>query len=205
MGIRDKLKKIFYENAKNKNSVKFSNLLINRLGLEEDEDSGFLYWSEFIDKTTNLPINFICNGIRYIKFNSKFEYKAELDSDNIKIFDPYNNISLMIYCLESFMVNYHNIDINNEVMSIATSNSKMNRLGYGFISYFNKEELDGNVYYRDCIKYMDLILKIDDSLHIEYEQLKRLDMKPFDLFDFDNCPKTRTQAINMGLIEDGEL
>lgn len=189
MSVREELNKEYYEKIKLENSIKFSNFVFQRIGLEIDESSGYLCCPDIIDARTQRALTFIYDGFKYVTYNNKYMKLTEENPEDTKIFDPYNNMGLMYHCIEWFMVNQLGIDINNEVISIGISNKKMNDPGYAFIIYFDKPELSGNIYNRDCLKYMDLILRLDDGIIVEYMNLKRMDMDPYDKFDFSKRPK----------------
>nr|DAR06495.1 MAG TPA: hypothetical protein [Caudoviricetes sp.] len=189
MSVRDELNKEYYEKVKLENAMKFSNFVFQRIGLEIDEQTGYLYCPDIIDYQSQKPLAFVFDGFKYVPFKKPYCDLAETRAEDTKLFDPYNNMALMQQCLGWFMVHQLGIDTNNEVLSMGISNRKMNDPGYAFIAYFNKPELDGHIYNRDCLKYMDLILMLDDGLIIEYDQLRRMDMESYDKFDFSKRPK----------------
>ena len=64
----------------------------------------------------------------------------------------------------------------------------MNDLGHATIKFDNMYELSGNEYHRDCIKYLDLIYKIDDANIFEYRDLSKLDIGTYEEFEQPENP-----------------
>ena len=90
------------------------------------------------------------------------------------------------------MVNIQHWDVDECVLLMAISNNVMNATGYGFIKFMNEDpvthsykiwELRGNNYHRDCIKYLDLIYKMDGAISLEYDKLKSIDIEQYDKFN----------------------
>lgn len=197
MKFSDKVK-MRYEEMKIRNSVKFSNMVIRDLQLGIDPN-GFIYAPGILDPVTRSPEQFTFNGYRYVEYTDRGIAITEEDS-NIRLFDPYNNGALMLNCLLWFMTNGKDIDVNNNVASVFITNSKMNDIGHSEIRLlpeadlskyigipeFNRETLSitGHDYIRDCLKYYDMIMILDNTLpYVFYsEDIKSVDMVPFDVY-----------------------
>lgn len=195
MKFSDKVK-ARYEQVKLKNSIMFSNMMLRDLNLGVSND-GFIYAPEVLNPYTNSPESFSFNGYRYVEYTDR---GVALDEENpdVRLFDPYNNLQLMIYCLQWYLVNEKEIDINNDILSMLITNNKMNTIGhmeiklfrdadlskYENIPEFNKSFLTivGHDYHRDCLKYYDMMMILDNSLPFEFykDEIAQIDMEPFD-------------------------
>lgn len=202
MAKKDEIKQEKYYALKEANSIDFSELMIQRLGLETDEDTGYLYFDSDDDNNKIITFGmldyFVFDGFKFVSFENKDI--ADGNPNSVKIFDPYNDINLVNFCVTWFLHNIKGIDVNNRVQEIAVSNNKMNDPGKGIIVFFKRNMMDksindigledimnngiieGNTYNRDCLKYMDLIFLLDEAAPPEYMALRNLDMVSFDDF-----------------------
>lgn len=197
MRFEDKIKEA-YEAIKIKNSIKFSNMIIRDLHLGVDMN-GFIYAPEVLNPITKTPEYFSFNGVRYVEYTDRGIELTEKDS-TIKLFDPYNGMALMIFCLQWYIVNIKEIDINKDISMILITNNKLNYIGHSEIKLFGDADLSkyngipefnrsmltivGHDYIRDCLKYYDMIMILDNTLpYVFYgEEIKSIDMVPFDIY-----------------------
>ena len=109
-------------------------------------------------------------------------------------------MALMLYCLQWYLVNIKEIDINHDFLNMFITNNKMNCIGHSEIRLFRDADMNkyidipsfnqtmlsitGHDYIRDCLKYYDMIMIFDNSLPYEFysEEIKSIDMVPFDVF-----------------------
>lgn len=189
MSKREELRQQRYYDLMEKNARLFSDLFIQRLGLEKEEGTGFL-----VKEAENDEGEFYLNmnpqgetikfdGFRYVAFEDIYKFG---ERQSVKVFDPYNNIKLCSFLFNWYLVNimHYNLD---DIIVVGITNSKMNDSGFAFIKakdgYGRIWEVDGNVYNRDCIKYLDLIYRLDEALPMEYDKLREVDMVQYDKFN----------------------
>lgn len=168
----------------------FAQLVAQRLGLEKNPITGFIMINREDDNIDSMGNEvFTFDGYKFV-FNEDYE-RYEHDQ-SVKLFDPYNNIKLIIFLVNWYMVNIQHWDVDECVLLMAISNNVMNATGYGFIKFMNEDpvthsykiwELRGNNYHRDCIKYLDLIYKMDGAISLEYDKLKSIDIEQYDKFN----------------------
>lgn len=189
MTKKEEMRQKRYYELMNRNSYLFADLFMQRLGLEKEEATGFIakepdndegdYYLNLNSQGETLKFD----GFRYVTFE---DYPNYQDRQDIKIFDPYNNIKLCSFLFNWYIVNILHYDINN-IIVVGITNSKMNDLGFAFVKGTDENgkiwEIDGNPYNRDCIKYLDLIYKIEQALPMEYDKLKEVDMVQYDKFN----------------------
>lgn len=159
------------------NAVIFSNRMIQRLGLFPYKDGLLCVEEEFEDG--NL-VYFTYDGFKYIPY--EFYQEGTYLPQGIKVFDPYNDIKLCINCVLWYLQNIQNQDTDH-IIYLAVSNQKMNDRGYAKIGFDNMFTMEGNEYSRDCIKYLDLIYKIDEANPLEYKDLQDIDMGGYEDFN----------------------
>ena len=170
-----------YYALKDQFAREFSELMIQRLGLETDQ-LGFLMYEDII--VGGAPLRFSYNGCNYVTFDDISI--AEENPDTIKVFDPYNDLGLATYCVMQYMCYIQEIDVNECVSIISVTNSKMNSLGCSELTYtakMNNKKISGNMYHRDCLKYLDLIYILDGAADEEYTALQNLDLVNYDEFE----------------------
>lgn len=189
---KEEKKQLRYYELKDQYSKEFSELMIQRLGLISNGELNSLVFEDCYIGDFQLPMSY--DGFKFVSFED-FNIADEYP-DKIKVFDPYNDLGLANYCILQFMRYVLEIDVNNAVSIISISNNKMNELGKGIISFsneFNAEEFDvddnnhliGHDYYRDSIKYLDLIYLLDGAADIEYNVLHNLDLVNYDKFELE--------------------
>ncbi|MBQ8132767.1 MAG: hypothetical protein IJ193_09780 [Bacilli bacterium] len=190
MNKDEKKQNAFYE-LRDKYAREFSELVIQRLGLEPEGDNNTLVFSDIF--LSGIPLHLIYEGYKFVPFD--YEYIAEQNPDTIKVFDPYNDLGLINYCLSQYMVYIQEIDVNKYVSIISISNNKMNEYGHGEIAFdteYGTSELSntpdgyhiiGHDYNRDSLKYLDLIYIMDGAAKIEYTALRNLDLVNMDKFE----------------------
>lgn len=180
--------KRYYEQME-RNSRIFSDLFIQRLGLEKEDGTGFLVKEpdndegEFYLNMNPQGETIKFDGFRYVTFEDFYLYQ---DKSTVKVFDPYNNIKLCSFLFNWYLVNIMRYNLDN-VIIVGITNAKMNDNGFAFIKARDIEgriwEVDGNCYNRDCIKYLDLIYRLDEALPMEYDKLREVDMVQYDNFN----------------------
>lgn len=99
----------------------------------------------------------------------------EIDPAIEMAFDPYNNVKLMISLVNQYVEMY--MDEDTDILSLSISSKKLNTLGFAEIKFMDGTSYAGNEYYRDALKYMDIIYILDGSAPPEFMQLKAIDMK----------------------------
>lgn len=170
---QEKYYKLMEDNAK-----EFSTLIIERLGLEPQPSTGLLIVSDEL-YDGNL-VYFTYDGFKYIPFEYQQYYENIQD---VKVFDPYNNINLCTNIIMWYICNIMGRNAD-DVDLIGVTNAKMNDKGAAFIKFEDKpDKMVGHEYNRDCLKYMDLVYKLDDAHELEYKRLQDLDMKQYDEFE----------------------
>lgn len=197
MKFSDKIK-LRYEEMKLKNSIKFSNMIIRDLQLGITPD-GFIYAPGILDPITKSPESFTYNGFRYVEYTDR-GLKIVEENPETRLFDPYNNMALMIYCFQWYIVNIKDIDINKDFSMFFITNNKMNCIGHSEVKLFRDADMNkysnlqefnqamlsivGHDYIRDCLKYYDMIMIFDNTLpYVFYnEDIKSIDMPPFDIY-----------------------
>ena len=189
---KEEKKQLRYYELKDQYSKEFSELMIQRLGLIPNGELNSLVFEDCYIGDFQLPMSY--DGFKFVSFddaNIVDEYP-----DKIKVFDPYNDLGLANYCILQFMRYVLEIDVNFAVSIISISNNKMNELGKGIISFSNEfdagefdvdenNHLIGHDYYRDSIKYLDLIYLLDGAADIEYNVLHNLDLVNYDKFELE--------------------
>ena len=88
-------------------------------------------------------------------------------------FDPYNNIKLMISLLNMYIEIYEDSDI----LTLSLSTKKLNEYGFAELKFEDGRVVRGNEYFRDSLKYMDIIYALDGSAPPEFKRIKELDME----------------------------
>lgn len=197
MRFDDKVKEQ-YESMKIHNSITFSNMVIRDLQLGITPD-GFIYAPEVLNPITNSPEPFSFNGFRYVEYTERGMAIVE-GNNEVRLFDPYNNMGLMLYCLQWYLVNVKEIDINHDILSMFITNNKMNSIGHSEIRIFGDADMSkfnclaefnpnmlcvvGHDYTRDCLKYYDMIMIFDNTLPYEFysDEINSIDMVPFDVY-----------------------
>lgn len=167
-----------------KNAKVFSTRMIQKLGLTDEgpnDDNTLIIEDALYDDNTVIP--FMFDGYKYITFDEADRILAQSDSlpFNIKTFDPYNDIRLCMACVGWYLQTV--LNVNPDIINVlAVTNQKMNDEGYALIKFSDMRELRGHPYNRDCLKYLDLIYIMDQSLSMEYTELSGLDMVSFEDF-----------------------
>ena len=88
-------------------------------------------------------------------------------------FDPYNNSKLAL-SLANFYINEF---MGMEALMLGITNKKLNELGYSICKLTSGRVIEGNEYYRDSLKYIDMIYMLDGSAPPEFRALKEIDME----------------------------
>lgn len=181
---REQAKQDRYYSLMIANGKVFSTRMIQKLGLTDegpDADKALIIEDALFDDNTVIP--FMHDGYKYITFDQTDRVLAQNGSlpNNIKVFDPYNDIRLCMACVGWYLQTVLNVN-PNIINVLAVTNQKMNDQGYALIKFSDMRELRGHLYNRDCLKYLDLIYIMDEANPIEYKELASLDMVSFEDF-----------------------
>jgi hypothetical protein len=185
------IKQELYYGLMEKNAKIFSLRMIQRLGLETYPNNKLLCVSDELEN--GVLAYFSYDGIKYVAFENAEFYP---DNQEIKVFDPYNNIRLCINCVLWYMQNVGHYDTTT-VDLLAVTNQKMNDSGMGRLQFTDATnngiyKLETNHFYnRDCLKYLDLIYAMDEAIPPEYDELASLDMVGYDEFNPKNIVKSK--------------
>lgn len=186
-----------YYDTMNHNAELFSDRMIQRLGLIPFINDNLLCSEESLEN--NELLYFTYDGNKYIDYGmyNRLKEQAVIATGDpeavpelplgIKLFDPYNDIKLCINCVCWFLEVNLKKD-TDRILFLNVTNAKMNDLGHATIKFDNMYELSGNEYHRDCIKYLDLIYKIDDANVFEYRDLAKLDIGTYEEFEQPENP-----------------
>jgi len=189
---KEEKKQLRYYQLKEQFAREFSELMIQRLGLEPEGEMNTLVFEDIYSFDLQLPFTY--DGYKFVPFD--FAYIAEENPDKIKVFDPYNDLGLSNYCVLQYMRYIQDIDVNKCVSIISISNNKMNNIGRCILTFnsdFDASEFEvdndnrivGHEYYRDSLKYLDLIYLLDKAASVEYSALHNIDLVNYDEFEID--------------------
>ena len=189
---KEEKKQLKYYELKDQYSREFSELMIQRLGLEPEGEMNTLVFEDVYAYDLQLPLTY--DGYKFVPFD--FIEIAEQNPDKIKVFDPYNDLGLANYCVLQYMIYIKEIDVNKCVDIISISNNKMNSIGKCIITFNNNfdgkdefvnepatDRLVGHDYNRDSLKYLDLIYIMDDAADVEFTALHNIDLVNYDEFE----------------------
>ena len=91
---KEEKKQLKYYELKDQYAKEFSELMIQRLGLNVDY-SGLLEYEDIIVGGSQLKFTY--NSFNYVPYENA--QLAEANPDTIKVFDPYNDLGLATYCV----------------------------------------------------------------------------------------------------------
>lgn len=97
-----------------------------------------------------------------------------IDPDTELAFDPYNNIKLAISLLTFYIAEF----IGKEILVMGPTNKKLNERGkliLKLITPAGTEITEGHEYFRDSLKYIDMIYVLDGSAPPEFTSITELD------------------------------
>lgn len=188
--------KAAFEEHKQKNAINFSNYVAQQMGLDILSD-GTLYYDDIL-------FNF--DGFKYIPYTMENVQKAEENEDTIKVFDPYSNLKLMEFCLRFYLATEINIP-EDRILVLGVTNNKMNDKGACFVKFYKHEPgvvydentslntngtvITGHIYSRDCLKYADMMLMFSGALPFEYDELRKMELTPYEKFVLEHRAKTK--------------
>ena len=144
-------------------------LLTQKLNIEIDNE-GKMYLCRFDyddDDNATIPLRFEGKVVK-----STFVVGDNIDLENEIAFDPYNNVKLLIGLIGLYVEEYYPTD---ELLTLAISNRRPNKLGTASISFRSGTYFDSNEYYKDSLKYIDLLYQMDGSAPPEFRKLKEID------------------------------
>lgn len=95
----------------------------------------------------------------------------EIDMDTQLPFDPYGNTKLATSLLTYYISEY----LGREILLVAPSNKKPNEEGHLILKFEDGEKIEGNTYFKDTLKYLDMIYILEGSAKPEYTKLKAID------------------------------
>lgn len=99
-----------------------------------------------------------------------------IDPDIELAFDPYNNIKLAISLLTYYIAEF----IGKEILVMGPTNKKLNERGkliLKLVSGQSSEIHEGHEYFRDALKYIDMIYLLDGSAPPEFTAISELDIE----------------------------
>lgn len=148
-----------------KNSIICRNLIMQKLGLETNSDGYIVYCDEDSDE------------YEVLSFDGKKCAMNLLDDSTELLFDPYNNIKLACSLMYFYIEKYYGFDKYGEILLLYLSNDTIiNKIGHCIIKFIRGFQLEGNDYYRDTLKYIDIIYILDGSSPLEFNTLKGIDV-----------------------------
>jgi hypothetical protein len=147
------------------NSSICTNLLMQKLGLNEDSTGKVVYIDDETDET-----EVILYSGKECKIN-----KDIIDPYSNLLFDPYTNIQLA--CSMMYWYICKNYTQHGDIfLMYLTNDNNLNKLGHCYIKFYDGTIIEGNDYNLDSLKYLDIIYKLDGSASIEFNELKKLDI-----------------------------
>lgn len=153
-----------------KDSKTINNILIQKIGLELDENS------HLVDQDTGQPLHFNGKAIKYNYTNINRLAKNEVE------FDPLNNTSMANY-LCGYYIEKMNNEGETDISIYSQSNKDRDTLG-------NVEARQGDTviksdsFVKDSLKFIDLIDKVDSSsqdLPLMGVQINNVDLHKLDI------------------------
>ena len=135
-------------------------LLMCYLGIEYSND-GRMY---FYDDDDNL-VDMYIDGMRCIYPFARPAQRGEID------FNVYFNTKLMLSILEWYFAEH------NYIVSIQKiTNGKPDNIGHVEIEFMNGVIYKSDVYYKDSLKYIDILMKLEGALPMDFQRLREYDL-----------------------------
>lgn len=147
------------------NTNKCIGLVMQKMELDVDRFGYIVRNNEEDNEITEL--NFDGKKCKSTLLNLPIDLELELP------FDPYNNSKLAL-SLANFYINEF---MGMEALMLGITNKKLNELGYSICKLTSGRVIEGNEYYRDSLKYIDMIYMLDGSAPPEFRALKEIDME----------------------------
>lgn len=187
-----------FEQEKIKNAKEFSAFIAQLMGLDVTNDNK-LYHDDTL-------LNY--DGYIYLPYTDECVMKAEMDEDTFKIFNPYDNLKLMEYCLRWYL-DYEIGIPEDRILVLALTNNKMNSEGHCIVKFYKKEDgidydentsidtdgtmVEGHDYFRDCLKYADMMMLFSGALPFEYAELRKMELTQFEKFVVESRNQRRRE------------
>jgi len=119
-----------------------------------------------------------CGEITAITFDGKACVSSllpnrEIDMERELPFDPYNNVKLAASLLTFYLSEY----LGKEILFMGVTNKKLNEEGKLILKFADGQTIEGNIYDRDSLKYIDMVYMLEGSAPPEYTALKEIDLK----------------------------
>ena len=140
-------------------------LLMCYLGIEYTAD-GRMY---FYDDDDNI-VDMYIDGMTCIYPFVRQAQKGEID------FNPYFNTKLMLNILEWYFAE-HSYIVNIQKIT----NGRPDNIGHVEIEFMNGVIYKSDVYYKDSLKYIDILMKLEGALPMDFQRLRSFDINPVNL------------------------
>lgn len=142
-----------------------TDLFMRYVGLEVDSNGYIYYYNDDNDTITQLYLD----GMKCVY--PKFEVK-----------DPKLEIALDVYnnpkqCAQ-ILYFYNNNILGYQIDMMFLTNSKSDTMGRLEVRYINGTVYDSNVYFKDTLKYIDMVMKMEQAVPMDFTRLRELDLRP---------------------------
>jgi hypothetical protein len=146
-----------------KNTKECADYILQRMVLDVDKYGYIMRYDE-----ENNELSYFTFGGKKCKY-----LEAYIDQRNEMVFDPYNNVKLSNGLLQYYLNDY----MEKEVVMIFLSNRNMNEPGNTTILFTDGTKVSGHEYNKDSLKYLDMILVLDQGLKPDFSTLKGMDIE----------------------------
>ena len=142
-------------------------LLMCYLGIEHT-NNGNMY---FYDDDDNI-IDMYIDGMKcvYPFTANRIPQKGEIE------FNVYFNTKLMLSILEWYFAE-HGYIVNIQKIT----NGRPDTIGHVEIEFMNGVVYKSDVYYKDSLKYIDILMKLERALPMDFQRLRSYDINPVNL------------------------
>lgn len=144
-------------------------LLTQKLNIDIDP-TGSMYMNcvDFDDEDNAvIPLRFEGKIVK-----STFVVGSNIDPDTEIAFDPYNNTKLLIGLLNLYIEMYYPFE---ELLTLSISNKHTNKLGIVTLRFRSGLWFESDEYYKDSLKYIDILYRLDGSTPPEFRKIRELD------------------------------
>ena len=143
-------------------------MLMCHLGLEVNPDGSIFFLND-----DDMMVDMYIDGMKCIYPFIRTEngelrpiQKGEIE------FNPYFNTKLMLNIMEWYFAE-HGYLVNMQKIT----NARPDNIGHIEIEFANGVVYKSDAYYKDSLKYIDIIMKLELALPNEYERLRTYDIK----------------------------
>ena len=143
-------------------------MLMCHLGLEVDPNSGSIY---FIDEDTDRMVDMYIDGLKCIYPFLRTDEPRPIQRGEIE-FNPYFNTKLMLNIVEWYFAEHGYLVTMQKI-----TNARPDNIGHIEIEFANGVVYKSDAYYKDSLKYIDILMKLEQAPPIEFERLRRYDIK----------------------------